>query len=112
MKKKSVFVVESGRPLRRGEFNVKQARGVPVVRGDGWRTFGRLLHVSEFVHQDIRDMCSSRRVARGDRAEGRCSTQEEDGVRMERVCGGELGMVRQIWLFADGHTASNAPDLF
>ena len=46
-KKKGVFVVESGRPLRRGEFNVKQARGVPVVRGDGWRTFGRLLHVSE-----------------------------------------------------------------
>ena len=53
---------------------MKQARGVPVVRGDG--------------------------------------TQEEDGVRMERVCGGKLAMIEQICPFADGHTASNAPDLF
>ena len=42
------------------------------------------MQVSEFVHQDIRDMYSSRRPAHGERAEGRCSTQEENDVRMER----------------------------
>ena len=42
IKKKSVFVVESGRPLRRGEFNVKQARGERR-----WMENFRQAHVSE-----------------------------------------------------------------
>ena len=48
------------------------------------------MQVGEFVHQDNRDMYSSRRPAHGERAEGRCSTQEENDVRMERCCG-EIG---------------------
>ena len=32
-------------------------------------------------------MCSSWRFALGEKAEERCSTQEEDDVRMERGCG-------------------------
>ena len=48
------------------------------------------MQVGEFVHQDNRDMYSSRRPAHGERAEERCSTQEENDVRMERCCG-EIG---------------------
>ena len=48
------------------------------------------MQVSDFVHHDIRDMYSSRRLAHGQRADGRCSTQEENDVRMERGCG-EIG---------------------
>ena len=48
------------------------------------------MQVSDFVHHDIRDMYSSRRLAHGQRADGRRSTQEENDVRMERGCG-EIG---------------------
>ena len=41
----------------------------------------------QFFVQDIRDMCSSRRCADGEQAEGRCSTQEENDVRMAGGCG-------------------------
>ena len=47
------------------------------------------------------------------------SGQREGGVqRKKKMMSGwnevvrKLEMVRQIYLFADGHTASNAPDLF
>ena len=49
----------------------------------------------------------------------RASGQRRGGVqRKKKMMSGwnevvrKLEMVRQIYLFADGHTASNAPDLF
>ena len=61
--------------------------------------------------KDIRDMCSSRR-SHGERAEGKCSTEVGSDVGMERTCGENWAMTKHVCLFADGHTASNAPDRF
>ena len=55
----------------------------------------------------------SRRPTQGERAEGGRGVQ-----RKKKMMSGwnevvrKLEMVRQMYLFADGHTASNAPDLF
>ena len=73
---------------------MKQAGGVPVVREvDGELSAGSL-HVSEFT-----------------RISGTCVRRGASGAGWKEVVG-KLGTVRQIYLFADGHTASNAPDLF
>ena len=91
---------------------MKQARGVPVVRGDGWRTFGRLLHVSELFTR-ISGTCVRRGalpVAIGQRGGVRRKKKMVSG--WNEFVGGNWAMVRQICPFADGHTASNAPDLF
>ena len=66
--KKSVF---QRRPLRRGDFYVKQAGAVPDVR-EGWRTVGRVFARELVVHQDIgRDVCVAAPMASGQREGGR-----------------------------------------
>ena len=108
-KKKKKRIFGRGRACRRAGANFSCEAGWWCVRGDREREIGG--HVSELFTR-ISGTC----VRRG--AELMASGQRGGPRRKQKMMSGwqevveKLGMVMQMNLFIDGHTASNAPDLF